>query len=824
MYGRVDAEKYKHGLATCLNYIPTLQGALTRRPGTIFASEVKFSSAPTRLQHFEFSIVQAYVLEFGSNYIRYFKNGGLITNVPVVITAVTSANPVVVTATAHGFSNGDRVVIVGVVGMNQLNNREYKVANKTANTFELNDPQSTSITPTVDGTGYGAYVLGGTVAKVYETVTNYTVADIFQLKFTQSEDVLYIAHPKYPPAKLSRTGDTAWILTDIPFLDGPYTSANVAGTATLTPSAGTGTVTLTASSLIGINGGVGFKPTDIFRYIRLLNGTWAWGQITGYTSPTVVTFLVKSGNIGAVALPTWRMGLYSFSDGFPTCCTFHEARLLFGGAGNSPQRFDGSNAFDFENFAPTLGDGTTNNATAVGFTLDSNELNAMRWMSSDEKGLLCGTAGGEWLVKPATSDSGLTSTNVNAKQSTDWGSADIQSLKIGRTHLHVQRATRKLRELTFDFYVDGFDSQDMTLLSEHISGTGFVQLAHQAQPQSLVWAVRKDGVLCSMTYERDGQNVTAGWSRHILGGTSDAAGSQAVVESVSCIPSSDGTYDQVWVVVRRFINGRSARYVEYFAKIFEGIDEIQDAVFMDASEPYDNPKTVSSLGFISSSNVTVGAYGHGFSNGDSIQLTDIVGGGAQLNDKVFVILGVTTNTFDIPLTTLSNALSLSGGVARKLVSTISGLNYLEGQLVSILADGAFQPSVVVTQGVVNLSTPAAVIQMGLGYASDCQMMRLDAGAADGTAMGKTRRSNRVGFMLYQTLGFKYGVNFSELDEIVFRTAANPMNQAVPLFTGIKSELLSADYSFEDQICWRQDEPFPGTILAVFPQTVTQDRG
>ena len=75
VYGRVGLDKYKNALATCLNYVPTVQGMLTRRPGTRYVANSKGNNA-VRFQRFEFSTTQAYVLEFGNNYIRFYTNDG----------------------------------------------------------------------------------------------------------------------------------------------------------------------------------------------------------------------------------------------------------------------------------------------------------------------------------------------------------------------------------------------------------------------------------------------------------------------------------------------------------------------------------------------------------------------------------------------------------------------------------------------------------------------------------------------------------------------------------------------------------------------------
>ena len=110
--GRTDVSKYFNGCSTLSYFI----GA-SRRSGTIFVTEVKDSSQETRLIPFEFSITQNYILEFGNTYFRIIKDGGVVIASTKTATAMTKANPVVVTSNAHGFSDGDSVKITNVVCM-----------------------------------------------------------------------------------------------------------------------------------------------------------------------------------------------------------------------------------------------------------------------------------------------------------------------------------------------------------------------------------------------------------------------------------------------------------------------------------------------------------------------------------------------------------------------------------------------------------------------------------------------------------------------------------------------------------------------------------
>lgn len=821
LYGRVDADRYKAGLALCKNWLPTIQGGLTRRPGTKFVASVKTPSKKTRLQAFEFSVTQAYMLEFGDQYIRFFKDNAQITNASTAITGATQANPVVITSNAHGLSNGDRVVITGVLGMTQLNNREFTVAGATANTFELSG---------INGTGFSAYTSGGSVAKIYEISSPYLEADLFQLKFTQSADVLYITHPSYQPRKLTRTGHTSWTLSTITFIDGPYLGTNNTGTgtstATISASSASGATVLTASSAL-------FTANDVGRLVRLLlGGVWGYVKIDSFTSTTVVNATVQGPNLGGTgATGSWRLGVWSDLMGWPSCVTFHEDRLFFGGANAYPQRLDGSNSSDYENFKPTDVDGTVKASNAVAFSFNANDVNVVRWLISDEKGLIAGTVGGEWIVRPSSQSEALSPTNITAKRSTSYGSANIQPVQVGKAAVFVQRAGRKVRDISYYYDVDGFRAPNLTELAEHITSPGLVQLAHQKEPQSFMWGVRSDGVVTAMTYERDLDSLRVGWSRQVLGGYSDAANTDAVVESAAVIPSTDGSRSEVWFVVKRYINGATVRYIDYLTRLFEDEVEQKDAFFVDSGLTYDDPKTITNITAANPPVVT--SNGHGFSNGDQVLITEVKGllddpdpeeGESLVNTNSYTVANVTANTFELSGANGAGFTAyISGGKARKYVSTISSLNHLEGQSVQICGDGAAQPNRTVTNGVITLQTAATTVHIGLGYKSDAQMLRIEAGAADGTALGKTRRTHRAGWLLHRTLGLKIGTDFDRLDNMIFRETSDSLTRAVPLFSGIKSQLLESDYDFENLIAWRQDQPLPATILAVMPQMVVQDR-
>lgn len=652
--GRVDFSKYFNGVSEFLNFSSKPHGGAIRRSGFRHVADVKTAGSTTRLIPFEFSTLQAYVIEMGNQYLRFYRNEGQI----------------------------------------------------------------------VDGSPV-------------EVPTPYLEAELFQVQFAQSADVLYLVHPNHEPRKLERTSHVDWALSVIDFTDGPYLDENTTET-TLDPSAASGTgITITASATAGINGGDGFKATDVGRLVRITHAsTNGYAKIVGFTSTTVVTADVIVNFGAATAQTTWRLGAWSDTTGWPATVTFYEQRLVFAGPTDAPQRIDGSKIGDFENFTPGV-----NDDDPISYTLAAGEVNAIRWLNAGQL-LLIGTVGGEWVMQSTTSGETLSPTNVNVRRQTTYGSANLRPQKIGNAVLFVQRAGRKLRELVFQFETDSFVAPDLTLLAEHITEGGITDISYQQEPDSVVWCVRADGTLLGLTYNRP-QDVV-GWHRHVIGGSFGSG--QAVVESVAAIPTPTGTSDQLWIVVKRTVNGATVRHIEFMEEAFDGSTAAEDAFFVDGGLTYSGAPTMS----------------------------------------------------------------------------LSGLDHLEGETVSILADGAVVPDKVVASGQITLPDAATKVHAGLSFTSRLKTMRIEAGAQDGTAQGKRKRIHRATVRLFRTLGLKIGTDAAKLDIVPFRTGADMMDSAPPLFSGDKRVALRGGWNTEGRVVIQQDQPLPMHVIALMPQLQTND--
>ena len=754
--GRTDLTKYSSSCSTLENLVVYPHGSAARRPGSTFIAEVKTSSAKTRLIPFEFSTTQTYMLEFGNQYMRVYKDKGQVLS-------------------------------------------------------------------------------GGSA---FEISTPYLTAELFDIKFAQSADVMYITHPSHPVKKLSRTGHTSWTLVSCSFTKGPMQDANITDT-TLNPgqsAVGTG-VSLVASAVTGINGGSGFQSTDVGRFVFLNSG---YAKITAVADTTNATIEILTALSSASATADWRLGAFSDTTGHPSCVTFFEQRLVFAGTTEQPQTIFFSRSGDYENMDANIG-GTVADDDAIIYTIASNQVNAIRFMTATRT-LIIGTAGGEFTVSGGSVDTAITPTNILIKKQSNHGSANVDAIAVGNATLFLQRAKRKIRELAYNFDVDGYIAPDMTILAEHISEGGLTQLAYQQEPNQLVYAVRGDGELVALTYQRE-QQVTA-WHRHIFGGRFGTA-TITVTDFANIangtrivLTKSDGT-------TTTFTSATSATSGKFHTTSSDNQTATNIKTLIDADSDFTatvstNVVTIKETSPLSTGFLTI------TSLDDNVRLAKTDEGKAVCESvaviptddteyEVYVIVKRTINgstkryveclnVFDFDQTDntsfnyLDSQLSYSGSAA----TTISGLSHLEGQTVSILADGATHPDKTVSSGEITLDRSARNVKVGLAYTSLLQTMRLNAGSQNGTSQGKTKRIYDITVRMFETIGVEVGPNLNDMERIPFRSSADLMDEGIPPFTGDKEVEFRGNYETDGFIFVRQTQPLPFTILSLYPRLTTND--
>ena len=797
MYGRVDFAKYAAGLRVLLNYIIRPHGPVYRRPGTHFVCEVKDSTKFTRLLDFEFSTEQAYVIEAGDLYFRFYKDGGRInTGVPIDITNVANngSGLIRVTAVAHGLTTDQGVDIAGVVGVPVVNQSWPRVTVIDPDNFDL--PGSLFV---------GTYDSGGTATGVVEVATPYTSAQLPFVKYVQSADTMYFTHPEVAVHKLTRQSHTSWTMVPVSFKPPATFESGLVSTGTITFGATSGlgvSITLSAADLLASDVGrmitVGSGRAIIKTFATTTTGTvdivdtlpgvgpHASGTWTIQGSPNTQLTPSAAGPAHAVVTLTlagngWRAGYdvgryVRVNRGVAriiavTSATVASAELLTalenataspGGSwsleesawsvtrgfpralGFFEQRlvFAGSAAQPQTFWGTVTGDYEVvalgaDDDDAYEFQIAANEVNTINWIVPTRV-LMMGTASTEFVAKGSdgASNPAITPNNVDVKPSTFWGSsARIQPPRIGNAALFVTRSGTELRELIFSAERDNYVANDMLLLADHLTETNTVlDVAYQQHPNSTVWCVRDDGVLLAFVYQRD--HEVAGWARCITGpDLPEVTPVKGKYEAVVVIPHWQGDRDVAWFVIQRQVAAGSKRYVEYN-------DDVS-----------------------------------GFYGGLGI------GGGLGMD----------------------SALTYDGAPTQ----SVTGLWHLEGEEVVIVGDGAVYPSETVQNGSVTLDGPmASVIEIGLNFNSKLETMRPEVPQA-GTSQGLIKHWSRIWVRVHNTLGL-----FVNGEEKSFRSPNDPMDEAPPLFSGdIKHDNVGRDR--DGILMVEQRQPLPSTIVSIF---------
>jgi hypothetical protein len=515
LYARTDHIKFVTGARTIRNFIVQRHGGLANRPGTKFIAEVKDSTVAARLLKFVFNPTQTYILEFGNLYMRVIRDEAQVTETGIAITGATNADPCVVSV-VNSYSNGDEINITGVVGMVELNNRNFVVRNVTGTTVELENLDGTS-TNAIDFTAYSS---GGTSAKIFELTTPYVTADLSTLQFAQSADIVTIVHPNYAPRELARTGHATWTLTTITFepsVDPPTGIANdgAAGTTfgwvvtslkdeTFEESIATA---VTESDTDPTVTDVTISWTDEaaateYNVYRRENSLFNFIGISGSTS------FVDDGITSDKAKqpPETRN---PFSSDFPSTVNYIQQRLTFANTDNDPEKIWMSRVGFFKNFTISQ---PIEDSDAITFNLAGKQVNEVQHIVDLNRPVVF-TTSGEHVLEGSASGF-LSPSEINPKQHTYFGSNTLSPILIGPSALFVQARGSFVRDLFFNWQSDGYTGNDLTITANHLfDNYTLVDWDYAQIPQSIVWAARSDGTLLGLTYVRE-QQIFA-WHRHL---------------------------------------------------------------------------------------------------------------------------------------------------------------------------------------------------------------------------------------------------------------------------------------------------------------------
>ncbi len=845
--GRMKDPDYARSLAESLNGLPIEEGCWTRRSGTQVGGHTR-NGAAGRVLKFAFTAAAPYNVELTDSHLRLWNGATIVGDDSASVTSISTASPAVLTiGSSKSWATGDQIyfslanantkLLVPFLAM-----RQFQLTRLTGTTYSLTDPVTGA---NIDGSQILWPATGATVTAwhILDVATSYTSMRLADVRTVQTDLQLLLLHGSVSPTALTAVVGSpfATFTKSVPaFVDGPYLNPPKDG-STLTPSGASGSITLTASAITSINGGLGFQSTDVGRLVRLYsqpavwasgttyavnnrvlyNGvtyysvggsnlgnqpdlfpalwsanpklaSWSWLQITAVTDTTHVTATVKGNTIPySTACTIWQLGVYSDTTGYPTNGCYHEGRIWLAGA--VANRVDtcvvnGFTAGSTINFAPTDTYGTVAGDSGISYVFNSTESNKILWMQPSAQGIVCGTEGGEWLIQASGNNDVITPTSIQAHPVTGYGCANIEPRRTGLSSVFVQKHKRKLLEYLSDAFSGRFAGPNLASKAKALTTTGIEELAYQEELAPLVWMRLGDGSLAAATYRRISQFSTQppefnGWHRHKLG-------SPRIVEYISAGPAAieAGTIETLAMITNEATT--SVRYFELMRPLFDEKDPLTSAWFVDCGIVPVAGRTVlggNSLRF------------YGLHPLEGKIVTAHIGG---LDCGDYVVGG---GYIDVPYG------SAEGELTYKYLSGLvtSGADF--GDMACSIDNDA-------------LIIPAVI---GFTYTSDGQGLRpiasADTGAQAGPGFAKLKRAASFGVLVQNAVKVSFGTSFNRMRPGLFRTKGQKPYTVTQPFSGIYWNALEDEYSFDSQFCWRITRPYPFSMMAFGMFEKTEDR-
>lgn len=446
----------------------------------------------------------------------------------------------------------------------------------------------------------GGQVLSG--GDPYEIVSPFAEADLRAIQWAQSFDTMYFVRQSttLKPQKLVRTSNIDWAWSDMDFYDGPYLPINDQ-VNTVTPSTApvTGSnPTLTFSTLTNINGGAGFRATDVGRHIRVQHGGgWSWGKITSVSSPKIVVANIVAGSAtGTTASLSWRLGAFSDTTGYPGAVGWFQSRMFFAGTPDNPRFIAYSRPEDPEDMSPSDFDGTVADDHGGTFIL-LGKGDGIQWLQEATR-LQIGTTGAIRSLGPTQTSTAFGPRNVSQQIEAAGGVSSVTPIVVGSSTLHTTRFNNAIEDAFFDLNTNSLATPRITNLAEHMFDEGVKEMWFQQEPNFQLWTVLNDGTLTTTTLER--YEKVVGFARQELDGGN----------VISACTIAGSTQDDLYLVVRRTINSTQVQYIELLQPRFLRADK-EDAWFVDCGGQYDDvaTNTVSGATWLANTTVSILADG-----------------------------------------------------------------------------------------------------------------------------------------------------------------------------------------------------------------------
>lgn len=771
---RVDLAKYNVGLAIAKNIIIHPHGGASNRPGLEFISEVKDSTKKPRMVDFEADAGDTYVIELGDAIMRIFRNGAIVI-----------------------------------------------------------------------------YPIGhALVGQIVEIVTPYPIADLPGLKWEQSQDVVTFTSATYTPRDLTRYDHHDWRWTTIDFVPVAVAPTGLTATATqaYTPASTSGAAAEVHDykvATILANGEESLPSSNatcsnILGYTANFN-TVTWSAVTG--ADRYAVYKARNGTYGLVGYTdtlTYKDVNYAanFADGpqtgrnpfdaagkYPRVSGYFQQRRMYASTALTPVKIFGSQTGNFRNMGVST---PVKDNDALEFSLAYRKKQRILNMVALED-LILFTPTAEWKVSGNSGDI-LTPSSIVPKPQSFYGSADIKPIVCGEQILFVQNKGTAIRDLEYSFQANRYQGLDRTIMAQHLFRTysdpdtnnvlwfdrTIIGWTWQQSPNSIIWIWLSDGGLISLTYMKE-HEVWA-WSRHEIDG---------FVEDGCTV--SEGQEDATYFTIKRVIGGVTKRYIERLHS--RQFLDIRYAFFVDCGLSYNVPLAITNI--VVGATTVVASPAHAIAAGALVTIEQVVG--CALFDETgaisrsiagqYMAASVTTNTITLgdpvdgtAINTAALPAYVSGGILRKCVSTLSGLNHLAGRKVVGLADGNVIGDagelVVGLDGTLAIPNPAAVVHIGLAYTSDLQTLDLEPGQE--TAQGVLKSVAKCVLRVERSRGLQAGPSFDKLNLNLDRDFEN-FREPIAATTGDAEITFEPGWDKHGRVCVRQVFPLPMTVLSIVPE-------
>ncbi|MCP4372965.1 MAG: hypothetical protein GY797_33390 [Deltaproteobacteria bacterium] len=848
-------ENYAKGLKNAQNMIVLPGGGIANRPGTEYVAEQKDLAYNSRMIDFIYGD-DSYVIELGHLYIRLFKNG-------VQIESGGSPLEVVTTYDGNDLSEINYIQSGNVIYFSHVKYQQKTLTRTDDTTWTFADYEYVS----------GPFMPINEAAA--ETITpsgvtgNITLTSISNL-FSNVTD-----------AKHS-SGRTLWQLNEV--IPAQHITATIAATATTTSTikcGGTwriithGTWTGTLQIEISSDGGTtwnvvrylssasgtgsnfdtyGIEDNGYYTVRVVSSGTWTGTAIVDFSTDLflwkgyVQIIQVPAGGGGSsqlyntadatvidelastTATNDWAEGSWSAVRGYPRAINFYQDRLCFGGSISEPSTAWLSETGFYQSFkrhSPLL------DSDGISIVLPDRTVNDIRHFVSIKE-LLVLTSSGEHSI---FSDTGIiTPTTIQTKSSGYSGCSKVRPVVIGNRVVYVDSSGSGIRDTGYNFEKGGFNGRELHNNAPQLfEGKTIVGIAYQRNPFPIIWCIRSDGKLLSLTYTEEGEML--GWSYHET---------QEGSFKHLCVVQSDG-FDEVWFMVDRpwfesATSGSKRRYIEKLGQRSVN-KQSYDQKYSDCHTNYISNSVYIETIEDNGGNLAIKSTGHGFSNGDKIKIFDFHSSLDCLpNGNYYTLFDVAPNYFRIYLNGTTDEVSLAliysdiinntayngDGLVYETVEQISNLErfykadaHPAQGILTVVGDGANLGGILGGGYIVTLQKPVSMICYGQAIDYSLELLPPVSQLNNGSMIGVKYAIKRALVRLNDTIGSQVGYDYDNLLKVREDANGNLFGKQSELITAYSNYFIASGdgivgvggtYNTHSSLVFSQPEPFPFEIL------------